>query len=114
MHKINGHPWDVKNSIDLDSRPWHALTISSISIISALQQSPKPELMRPSEKKTCKKVFSLHLLNTVSFLVSYTAQHKEAAPVNNIKLCLGLPSLDQPLNKLMVLCGDEERYYIVI
>ena len=46
--------------------------------------------------------------------MSYTAQHKEAAPVNNIKLCLGLQSLDQPLNKLMVLCGDEERYYIVI
>ena len=29
MRKINGQSWDAKNSTDLDSRPWHALTISS-------------------------------------------------------------------------------------
>ena len=39
--------------------------------------------------------------------MSYTAQHKEAAPVNNIKLWLWLPYLDQPLNKLEVLYGGE-------
>ena len=27
MRKINGHPWDAKNFMDLDSRSWHALRI---------------------------------------------------------------------------------------
>jgi len=63
MRKINDHPWDAKNSMDLDSRPWHALTISSFSVIIVLQKSLKLKSMRPSEKNV-QKMFDLHLLNT--------------------------------------------------
>ena len=97
MHKINGH---------LDSRPWHALTISSfLSSVCCKRGQNRSQCVPP--KRTCKKVFGLHLSNTVSFLVSHIAQHKEATPVNSIKLWLWLPYFDQPLNKSVVLCGGE-------
>ena len=54
-------------------------------------------------KRSCKRVFGLHLSKTTSFLVIQTAQHKADAAVNNNELCLLPPVLDHLLNKSSML-----------
>ena len=54
---------------------------------------------------TYKKVFGLHLSKTTSFLVIQIVQHKADAAVNNNKLCMLPPALDQLTNKSSMLWG---------
>ena len=56
---------------------------------------------------TCKKVFGLHLSKTTLFLVIQIVQHKADAAVNNNKLCMLPPALDQLTNKSSMLWGGD-------
>ena len=95
---MKGHPWDAKNCIAKDSRSWQVSTNRSLWTSMCCNRAHNWSQCALL-KNTCKKVFGLQLLNTVTFHVSQNHQHIAAAPINKIILCFFPPCLDQLLNK---------------